>query len=288
MSRVDIGVTGGAPNLLGSLTAAARPLPENIDWQGFGTSHVVENCGLAWVWQACTIADAENPKPLNPGAPAVEFHPFLVEYNAASCDGIVTGADSGDLADRAKRGLAVRISRAIDYALSSSAPDGVQNESPNLPDAAVDVTPITGPGALVCTLAGLIQDAYACGATGELFIHAPAWTLPVFLANTLITQVGNVFKLGPHTVVFDQGFSNQAPTGVGSDPDVAPSPAAAAGEAWIYISGPVEVATGTIQVLDDTTGGVDTRQNRANVIAAEIAIYRFDPCCVFAALVSVC
>ena len=41
-------------------------------------------------------------------------------------------------------------------------------------------------------------------------------------------------------------------------------------------------------MLEDATRGVTTRENRANVIAAQLAIYRFDPCCVFAALVQVC
>src|SRR3990172_2145394 len=58
--RIDVGVTGGSPNLLGILTAAARPLPENADWHAFGTSHIVENCGLPWVWQKCTVADNVN------------------------------------------------------------------------------------------------------------------------------------------------------------------------------------------------------------------------------------
>jgi hypothetical protein len=221
----------------------------------------------------------ENPKPLNPGVDPVYFRPFLVEYNAQACDGGSIPNNWDELEDRARRGLAIRISRAVDQVLSSSIVAGDPNDSPSLPTVAEDITGAGGAGALVCSLAGLIQDAYLCGAAGELFIHAPAWTLPLLLANTQIVQVGNVWKLGPHTVVLDQGYSNEGPTG---------APAAAAGEAWFYASGPVEVATGSIQILADTTRGVDTRLDRANVIAAELAIYRFDPCCVKAALVDVC
>lgn len=225
---------------------------------------------------AAITADSGTDKPLNPGADAVEFKPFLVEYNAQDCGGIP--GDWEQLSDRAKRGLAVRAGNAIDLALSSSAPDGSPNDSPSLPTTATDITG-AAPASIVNTISGLIQEAYACGATGELFIHLPAWALPHLLNLELVTQLGNVFKLGPHTVVVDQGFANEAPTG---------SPAAGVGEAWIYVSGPIEYATGSIQILDDTTRGVSPRLNRANVIAAQLAIYRFDPCCIYAALAEVC
>jgi hypothetical protein len=276
MTKVDTGVTGGTPNLLGSFTAAARPLPENTDWQAFGTSHVPENCGDAWVWQPCA-SEVVAEKPLNPGVDAVAFKPFMVEFNAASCDGIP--ADHADLEARARRGLAVRVGHAIDRALSSSLPDGSPNESPNLPESADDETPVAGPGGIICTIGGLIQEAYDCGATGELFIHVPAWTLAAFLKLNALTQVGTVYKFGPHTVIFDAGYSNEGPTG---------SPAAGPGEAWMYVTGPFEYATGPIKILDDTTGGVSPRLNRANIIAAQLAIYRFDPCCVKAARITVC
>lgn len=392
--KLDIGVTGGQPNLPGSLTAAARPLPENANWEAFGVDFTPENCGTAWPWQACTTVgvipavpcidevqqieisgatggtftltiggqttsslaygasdatvqaaidalfdpgdvvvggsndpdvysltyggnfactdmplaviddtqltgpgavsaqvtviiegQASSPevvidKPENAGVDSVEFHPFLAEYNARSCGGIA--GDWAALADRAKRGLAVRTGRVIAEVLSSSAPDGNANESPSLPTVATDVTPTLldgGPAGLVNTVAGLLQEALACGANGELFIHAPHWTLPFWLNDTLITQVGNVFKLGPHTVVLDQGYTNESPVG---------SPDAAVGEANIYVTGPIEYTTGTAQLLDDTTRGVSTRLNQANAIVAQLAIYRFDPCCVFAARAKVC
>lgn len=276
---IDNGVTGGAPNLLGSLVASARLLPENIDWQAFGVSFVPENCGKAWIWQACTSTD-DGDKPLNDGSPAAEFHPFMIEYNSQHCDGIPH--DWEKLSDRAKRGIQARYSNALALALSSATPDGQPNESPSLPTTATDITPALidgGPAPLVNTIAGLIEEAYNCGAAGELFIHVPAWILPFLLAQTLITQVGNVYKLGPHTVVLDQGYANEPPTG---------STAAAVGQAWIYVSGPIEVATGSVQLLDDTTKSVSPRLNRANVIAAQLAIYRFDPCCIFAARTVVC
>lgn len=274
-SALDNPVTGGAPNLLGSLTAAARRLPEDADWMAYGVSHVPENCGSEWVWQACTVGD----KPLNEGVAAVTFHPFLIEFNAASCEGGIPSRELSQLEKRATRGLALRLTRGIAHAISSSEPDGSPNESPNLPELAIDATPGGGPGNLACSIAGLLEDAEACGLTGEAFIHAPGWMLPHFLAAQLITQVGNVYKMGPHTVVLDQGYSNEAPTG---------GAAAAPGQAWIYVTGPIEYATGPVRPLGDTTGYLQTRLNAANAIAAANAIYRFDPCCVYAALVQAC
>lgn len=280
-SRLDIGVTGGVPNLLGSFTAAARPLPDNADWQAFGVSHTPEHCGLGWAWQNCT----EGNKPLTPAEESFTFLPFLAEYNAQSCEGIP--GDWNTLEARARRGLTARLSNIIASVLSSSTPDGQPNQSPNLPDSAVDITP-AAPAGLANTIAGLLQEAFACGATGEEWIWAPAWTLPHFLEANLLTQVGNVWKLGPHTVIFDQGFTNEGPTGVGADPDDPPSPPAATGQAYIYVSGPFEYATGAVQILSAPIEGGNPRLNRANVIAAQLAIYRFDPCCVFAARAAVC
>lgn len=277
-SRLNTAVTGGSPNLLGSLTAAARPLPEDADWTAFGVSYTPENCGKAWVWQECTEATDDDPKPLNTGVDAVTFKPFLIEFNAASCDGGIAG-DWDQLSARAKRGLDTRTSRGIALALSSSAPDGVANDSPNLPGSATDVTPGSGPASIVNTITGLLQDSVDCGANGELFIHAPHWTLPHILKEFLVTQIGSVFKVGPHTLVLDQGYTNEEPTG--ADP-------AGDGEAWIYVTGPVEFAKTPVQPLDDTSHGFQTRLNSANVIAAQLAIYRFDPCCVFAAKAKVC
>lgn len=382
---VDTGVSGGAPNLLGSLTASARVLDANVEWQAYGTSHVPENCGFAFPWQRCAEAavTAGTPgvnevqgvtiiaasggtftltfdgfttapiaydasvaavqaalnalpnvepgdlvvsgvpgawvitaggqyaftnipqitidptglvegegfdaftettteglppgKSFNDGVAAVEFTPFLVEYNAQSCDGIP--GDWEALSDRARRGLAVRVSSAIAKALSSSILDELPNENYNLPTLATDITPGGVAEPVACAIRRLIQEAYGCGATGELFIHVPAFLVPVLLQTTLITQVGNVWKLGPHTVVADQGYTNENPVG-----SVAPVD----GEAYIYVSGPIEYATGQAQILEDTTGGVSPRLNRANVIAAQMVIYRFDPCCVYAALAEAC
>lgn len=378
--KIDTGVVGGAPNLLGSLTAAARPFAEGVDWQAFGTSHTPENCGHAWPWQACSVAGREavwtlvlvgdegstfvltflgedtadvfdmdaaaflaalealpnvdpgdftvtgDPndwtitatdtgqyantsllgafegdggggligvatsvaliqevvgtplKPLNAGSDPYTFAPFLVEYNSQACDAGSIPNNWDELEARAKRGLQVRAGTIIAEVLSSSEVHGDPNDSPNLPTAATVVNPDAV--GLQCALAKLIEAAYAAGATGELFFHAPAWALPAFLSETQIVQVGNVWKLGPHTVVLDAGFSNEAPTAGGED--------AEPGQAWIYVSGPVEVATGQVQVAPDTARGVSQRLNQANVIAAELAIYRFDPCAVNAALVDIC
>ena len=386
--RIDVGVTGGQPNLLGSLTAAARPLPENADWHAFGTSHDPENCGKAWPWQACntagpapdvqlaslcncdvyiyapnggflttppnpvdgitiytpgpsgvppfviiddntilidfdcgggwggvvisgivignnagpidgtfdnpfpvnvTISDADcedvpvapfqlaTSKPLNPGVDDVRFKPFLAEYNAASCPGGVA-VDWDQLEGRARRGLPVRTSNVLAQALSSSTINGDPNDSPNLPTVA---NVIAGTAGLVNVVAGLLEEAIDCGLTGEAFIHAPHWTLSHWLTQFAgsIQQVGSAYKIGPHTLVLDQGTTGEAPIG---------EAAAAVGQAWIYISGPIEYATGSTQVLTDTTRGVTVRENTANVMVAQLAIYRFDPCCVFAALAEVC
>lgn len=273
-SRIDTGVTGGAPNLLGSLTAAARPLPEDADWQAFGVSHVPENCGAAWPWQHCTDGVA-NDKPLNPAVPPASFEPFLAEYNA-QCEGMAFDLDG--LVRKAENGLKVRSSFVLAQVLSSSTPDGQPNANPNLPELAQPVS--SSPENLACAVAALIDAATISGVVGELFFHAPAWTLPMWLKDGLIEAVGNVYKMGPHTVVLDQGYIGEEPTGEAAS--------SAPESAWVYVTGPVEYAAGPVQTMADTTRGMEVRQNVANAIAAQLMIYRFDPCGVHAALVPVC
>ena len=273
-------VSGGSPNPVGSLTASAKPLDESADWQAFGVEHVPEACQGAWVWQKCSEVDGETvaAKPLNDGVDAVRFQPFLVEANAAACPGGIQ-RDSGVLAERASRILKWNASRQIGLAFSSATPDGYPNVNPNLTDSAVDATPGGGPANLVNTISGLLEDAIACGLNGDLFIHAPHWTLPHWLTRQLVEQVGSTFKLGGHTVVLDQGYANEPPNG---------GPNAGVGEAWIYVTSPVEYATGSVVQLADITDGYELRLNRANKMAAQLAIYRFDPCCVRAARARVC
>lgn len=282
-SALDSPVTGGNPNPVGSLTASARPLPEDADWQAHGVSHDPEACQRAWVWQRCSdvVPDGDPEegdvvsKPLNGGIEPVTFLPFLIEANAA-CEGI--SRNRGVLDDRAKRTLQLNASQQIGRAFSSALPDGYANVNPNLTNSATDITG-AGPSSLVNTLQSLLREAVECGLSGDLFIHAPHWTLPRFLEDTQIVQVGQTFKLGGHTVVLDQGYTNEGPD---------EAPAAAADEAWLYISGPVEYATGPIQSLADMTEHVRLQLNTANAMAAQLGIYRFDPCCVKAARARIC
>lgn len=288
-SSLDTPVTGGTPNPLGSLVAAAQPLPEDAEWEAFGVEHDPEACLGAWVWQKCSVDGDEGVdeepvhKPLNDGVDALRFLPFLAEANAASCDGLPGDLDV--LEARARRVLSWNYSQQIARAFSSSAPDGFPNVNPNLTNGQ-DVTPGAGPSSLCNTIAGLLEEAVECGLNGDLWIHAPAWTLPAFLEHHQIVQVGNVWKLGPHTVILDQGFANEGPPG-GDVP--------ADGQAWIYVTSPVQVSTGPVHILRDgraplpaSLHGLEPRLNRANVIAAQLAIYRFDACCIKGALAAVC
>lgn len=283
-SALTTPVVAGSPNPIGSLTASSKLLPEDADWQALGIQHDPELCQQAWVWQKCSVVvpdgDPEEgdvvAKPLNEGIEAVEFQPFLIEANAASCEGLLGRLELLD--PRARRTLQWNASRQLARAFSHPFPDGYANVNPNLTNTATDITD-AGPSSLTNTIQDLLKRAIDCGATGDLTIHAPAWTLPRFLEEYLIEQVGSTFKMGPHTVVLDYGYPNIGPIG---------SADAEADEAWIYVTGPVEYALDRVFVPEQAAQGIAIRLNDKDVLAMQLAIFRFDPCCVFAARARIC
>jgi hypothetical protein len=82
------------------------------------------------------------------------------------------------------------------------------------------------------------------------------------------------YRLGGHTIIVDN-YQNIGPTG---------SPPPAANEVYIYATGPVEYKLGENVDIAQFTG----RTNEGIVLAEQLAILRFDPCCSYAILAEIC
>lgn len=272
-----LGISGAlkAPSA-GSLVKSALRLPSDVDWSHeSGLEYLPEACGTAERFLYC---DNLLPEKSDPVVPAVQtFKPFVIYY-PEGC-GTLAIRPAGWEA-RSVNGLAAQESSALALELNSSY-NGV---NPDLLSTAVDVSPAS-PNEVPQTILGLIHAMVACGYSGDITFHAPAWALPSFLTNTELTLTNGVYKLGHHTVVFDAGYTNQAPTDadplntVASDADV-----------WIYATTPVEYAFAEVRTygVAESMKGDMARQNTVYVVAERPAIVRFDSCCVFAALAKVC
>lgn len=259
----------------GSVLSTALRVPAGIDWSHeSGLEYVPEGCGPASRWDYCDPEVTTKQDSVFPDE--VQFKPFVIYY-PEGCS--ILSMQSPEYMGRARRGLTAHESHALAFELAH----GTLNIS--LQSEAVDSSssPIN---AIPETLAGLIEDMQACGYDGDVWFHAPGKLLPLFLQQNLLEERNGVFYVGNHIVIFDAGTGNIGPDNA-IDEDLA-GVEPPAGSAWIYASGPVEVALGEVRELDAPQAGFAACRNDVYVVAERPALVRFDNCCVFAALASAC
>lgn len=294
-----------AMRIFGGYTFEPDPCPEPTVWDptcGEGTDPytgdpVVVPGGATWEKSDPTSKNVEDR-----GAVAVAETAF-------SC--ATTGFETIDYERIARDQLNRIIDKVIEWQAWSGAatigndPDSLRFAMPGVTVVNDDPTvPISGPLALQS-----ITQAWAnCGPGGRGMIHAPpsvvaGWSCecmhemthadlaelnpgedledgPADQRRFLATNVGH------HTVVPGQGYPGTGPNGEEPDP----------GTAWIYMTGPVCVVLGPVQVLEDEgrlrrvigEDGSSRPTNEIEVRAERPFTVYFDPdCCVVAALVSV-
>lgn len=207
----------------------------------------------------------EKPNISEKGDP-VEFDPFLL-YAGVTCSG---APDLADLEQLAKIRLRRGMSASLANQLLQSHPD-VGN--PDLVTLASDITPLGGAPCMNNAIAGLMTTAQGCGG-GELTFHAPIVALASLMQYDLVEFADGKYRLGGHTIIVDL-YENIGPAG---------SPVAGANEVYIYATGPVEYKLGATIDISHFTG----RTNEGIVLAEQLAIMRFDPCCVYAIRAEIC
>ena len=245
----------------GGFLRAARLLPEGADWTGGIT--FTPSCGGSEVWSCSYGAQKTN---ITEKADPVEFDPFLV-YAGKTCSGAPDFADLRELAQIAlRRGMSGSLARELQQS------DPLIG-NPDLVSTAVDITPAGGPPCINNAIAGLMTTAQACGG-GELTFHAPMVALASLMNYDLVAFEDGRYRLGGHTIIVDN-YENVGPTG---------SPAPADNEVYLYATGPVEYRLGENVDVAHFTG----RTNEGIVLAEQLAILRFDPCCSYAILAEIC
>lgn len=242
--------------LAGGLLAAARQLPTDQWTQGVT---FLSNCENGHSTQICVDPEDAEDKTLGSLVEPVNFAPFLA-YTGRECSTWIT---TEDLLSLAQAGLEATISGTFAQQLQTG---GLNTANPSLNDSAED---IGGGSGIVDTLSALLFAATDCG-LNDLVFHANVKILPYLLELNLLIWDGSVYRLGPYPFVLDL-YGDTGPGDVDSTGQ----------QAWIYVSGPVEVAVGPLQ--EDS--GITVATNEKVALAERLAILRFDPCCVKAALV---
>lgn len=275
-----------------SILTSARPLSDSTDWSS-GVSWSPAGCIPSFAWPRCpgTPTDKELGEGL--GA-AVSVDPFWV-YTPISCDWVTDGDRvAGPAADLTEAHTAAKVSAALWMG------EGLADGALSLRHVAQDVSiGLGGASDLDDVVAALLANYERCtGGSGGATLHIPSVLIPGALGgipgggrvawpegNFYRGPLGSVVSPGPG---YPHGASTEGADGHGPLVDPGP-PAVYAGnaidEAWVYVSGPVEWAASTVQVLpDEEAERRNLRLNRYEVWAERMAIVRFDPCCVFAAL----
>lgn len=244
-------VTFAMPEVLdGPLPTSPPHSLLNVRWtdlDGTERSVLVEDNETRWQAGASVygypISEPENWDPCSTGTfrTKAEGEPFptplfaaFISYLPITCSAMAIG-DPDEFRDRARVALNAVESFAVERALSQGV-DGLAN--PFFDDAAVDI--LAG-GAAVSATVGLSYLEDAIGTTGKLgMIHATPAVASQWFGSPQMTPVPYTTALGTPVAV-GGGYAGGHPNG-GS--------AAAAGQAWAYATGPVEVRHAEVNVLD--------------------------------------
>jgi hypothetical protein len=216
------------------------------------------------------------------GAPST-FKPWTV-YAAWECTSAAPEAYR-DAIRAARATLDAKLPHAVARELWTGATSG----SLSLQSTAVDVTGGGGAIDAVTTAQTLIANFEDCVQGAQAFLHVPSVLMEQLYDHTYVTRVGaRLLTPTGHVVVPGPGYPN-APGAWGPEASGGPIEVAA-GEAAMYVTGPVELAFSDVDedqshaTRDVIPGATFGRLNRSAIYVHRDALFRFPPCCVFGAV----
>ena len=212
------------------------------------------------LWEPCSSGTFRT-KEEGGDFPTPRFDPFGI-YEAISCTGMSVANDWRGFANRAERVLLATQSFAVEEALSQ----GVDlSGNPFFGDANLSI--LAG-GAAQTPEVGLRYLEDAIGATGRGgIIHATPAVVAAWEFEAL--ETGAYLQTPNGTPVASGGGY------IGADPVSGATPAA--GQAWAFATGPVEVRLSDVQMVgDDINGTLDTSNNDVIFRAEKYALAVWD------------
>lgn len=276
-----------------SLLTAAGRLPAGTDWRS-GVAFRQTHCAASGRWALCPGVDDEKDSPS--GIDLAAFFPFT-GYVPAQCDWMqqenAQAEFDPEVMQQLEAASAWELSRELWTGETNA---GGENASPSLQAPFPGETDEFDPthvfssaasprDAIANLIAAYADHTKVAGAV----LHIPLVLMPHLLTENTLRLNGSVFELpGLAAVSPGPGYPDDGTTG----PKTQAHPAgavAAAGQAWIYVTSPVETEMGPIRREPEQAiaSWFDRRTNQYYVLAEREMIYRFEPCAVWAALVTV-
>jgi hypothetical protein len=134
---------------------------------------------------------------------------------------------------------------------------------------AVNLTPAEGPLNIaqgVAVLEGCLAESYG----GQGVLHIPAGVAALLGCCNVVREdpaTGSLYTLAGNCAVIGAGYSylNQGPGGIPAEP----------GTAWLYITGPIVIRRGPVDVIPDrsrASASVNTRNNDRRVLAERTVV----------------
>lgn len=218
-----------------------------VEWLALGCSPVRH-----WV-DPCFTDESPGESPGEPARkvfdrPQIEAADPITLYTGVKCS--TMGWSYGEALEHARATMDLGEQQGLEAAFMEA----------HLTMAAVDLTPAAGPVSIaqgVAALEGCLAESY--GGVGTL--HVPAGAAALLGCCNLLSvdqETGNLGTLTGNCAVIGAGYSalNLGPGGLVAEP----------GTAWLYITGPVVVRRGPLDVIPDRSASVNIRTNDRRVM----------------------
>lgn len=246
---------GGTPLPYGILGGCTRVIDVDDEHELLGVEWMALGCCPVQDWPDWCPPEEESPGEESPaGPPTKEFcspghehaEPITI-YAGVECSTI--GWSYEEAVRHVRASLALGEQQAVESAFWRY----------HLAPRAVDLTPQGGAVNIaqgVAALEGCLAEQY--GGVGTL--HVPAGAAALLGCCNIAYRDGDSLRtLAGNCVIVGSGYS-----AANSGPDGTPAPP---GEAWLYVSGPVVVRRGPVDIIPDRAGAsVDYRVNTRRVL----------------------
>lgn len=218
-----------------------------VEWLALGCSPVRQ-----WVDPCLTdesLGESPGEPPLKEfDRPEIESAEQIVLYAGAECSTL--GWSYDEAVEHARATMELGEQHGLEAALMAS----------HLSMSAVDLTPVEGPVSVaqgVAALEGCLAESY--GGVGVL--HVPAGAAALLGCCNILREdaaTGSLRTLAGNCTVIGAGYSalNVGPGGIPAEP----------GTAWLYMTGPVHIRRGPLDVIPDRSASVNIRTNDRRVL----------------------
>lgn len=280
------------------LRQGRQPSPNSepaADLPGSDLARPFWRSGVSWRAASCEVGHREAQ--CLPGGPTraekaesdaideVTFRPYTL-YVPWKCEWVVPGTEGDygydqDALSQLEAVTAWNVSQEV-WTGSADAGHVDGGINPSL-ESSASLIGTGGVGAsAVWAIGRLLQAYFDGGGGGNPVLHIPVVVVPELQRQGVISQVGGGLR-GPvgSRVSPGPGYPVEGAVGPGGE-------VAAEGEAFMYVTGPVEFDATPPRILNDVQSRHwDRRTNIYELIAERFAIHRFDPCTVFGVLIDV-